>query len=342
MDYVELKYLNMVSYKLRNFKQKSNTLINCSCPFCGDSSYKKSRARAYIIEKNGKSVVYCHNCGVTKSIGQLLQFLDETIYSEYIVEKFKDTHIEKKEEYKPIDFSTGVAKRFNNKILGNMKKVSQLAVDHPVKKYIDNRLIPANLHYRLYFCRGFMAFTNTVIPGKFSEEALKYDEPRLLIPFWDKAGNIHAFQGRSFKKNSDLRYVTIVLDETTPKLYGLDKFRSDDYGYVVEGPIDSLFIPNCIATAGGDIAAALNGFDKNKLAIVYDNEKRSNETFHKLDKAINQGYNVCIFPDTVMHKDLNDMIMAGYTTKEVKTLIDNNVYSGLDAQLRLALWSKRN
>lgn len=341
MNYLENKYLDMVSYKLRNYKHKSNTLINCSCCYCGDSTTKKSRARGYIIEKNGKSVYYCHKCGVTVSIPNLIKFLDEDVYLQYIMEKFKDSKEQQPEKPK-IDFSTGLPKRFNNEILKDLKRISQYPATSGIKQYINRRMIPSNVHYRLYFCPKFMEFINTIIPNKFSEAALKFDEPRLLIPFWDKKGNIHAIQGRSFKKDSDLKYITIVIDENQPKIYGLDTFFEKQHGYVTEGPLDSLFIPNCLATAGGDIASALSSFDKSKLTIVYDNEKRSNETKHKLDRAINQGYNVCIFPDTILEKDINDMILAGYTSGEIKKIIDNNTYSGLDATLRLALWSKKN
>jgi len=339
MNYLELKYMNLVAYKLRNYKQRSNRLINFSCPYCGDSSHKKNRARGYILEKNGSSVFYCHNCSVTKSVEQFIKFLDETTYQEMMMEKFEDTRKEKKDEYQ-VDFST-VKRTFSNKILGGMKKISQLKHDHPVKKYIESRMIPTNLHYKLYYCPKFMAWVNSIIPDKFSKEALAYDEPRLLIPFWDKEGNIHAFQGRSFKRKTDTKYITIVLDESTPKLYGLDTLDERARIYVLEGPIDSMFIPNAIATAGGDMVSAVSGFDKENLVIVYDNEPRSIETHHKLDKAIDNGYNVCIFPDAVTEKDINKMREAGRSSPGIKSIIDYNIYSGLEAKLRLAEWSKR-
>lgn len=338
MNYLENKYVNLVSWKLRNFKHKSNSVINMSCPYCGDSNQKKNKARGYILEKNSKSVYYCHNCNITKSIEELVKFLDSTLYSEMIMEKFNDSKQSKEKE--EIDFSTGTKEKFSNNIFKGLKKVSQLSPDHKVKIYIQNRLIPSLYHYRFYYCPKFMTWVNTIIPNKFSEESLLFDEPRLIIPFWDNENKVHAFQGRSFKKNADPRYITIILDDSIPKIYGIDTVNVNKHMYVTEGPIDSLFLPNALATAGGDIVSALEGFDKEKITVVYDNEPRSKETIHKLDKAITLGYNICIFPDSIVQKDINLMRLAGLSRAEIKTIIDNNTYKGLEAKLKLSSWAK--
>jgi hypothetical protein len=104
-----------------------------------------------------------------------------------------------------------------------------------------------------------------------------------------------------------------------------------------------MFIPNSIATAGGDLVSALGSFHgeaKSSLVIVYDNEPRSKDTVKKLDKAILQGYRVCIWPDNVDHKDINDMVMAGLSSDFIKHIIDTNTYKDLSAKLALNRWSK--
>jgi len=184
-----------------------------------------------------------------------------------------------------------------------------------------------------------MNFVNTIIPNKFSEEALKNDETRLLIPFFDKNNNVHALQGRSLRNNS-VKYITIVLDESVPKVYGLDTVNLNETTFVFEGPIDSMFIQNSLAVAGGDSVSALSSFNKKNNVIVYDNEPRSKETYKKLDKAIMNGYNVCIWPDNLQHKDVNDMVLGGLSPEFITHTIKTNTYRDLAAKMALNRWSK--
>jgi hypothetical protein len=232
---------------------------------------------------------------------------------------------------KPPEFATSVLK--------GLKKVSQLRHDHTIKRYIDERKIPPAYHHKLYVCNNFFAFVNGLIPGKFSDESLKRDETRLLIPFLNREKKIHAFQGRALGK-STLKYITIVLDDMEHKIYGLDTVDLKSKTYVFEGPIDSMFIPNSISTAGGDLVSSLQGFDKSNLVIVYDNEPRATETIKKIDKARLLGYNVCIWPDNIEEKDVNDMVKAGMGAEYIKHVIDENTYRELSAKMALTAWSK--
>jgi hypothetical protein len=184
-----------------------------------------------------------------------------------------------------------------------------------------------------------MHFTNNLVPNKFSAESLAKDETRLLIPFLDSNKAVHAYQGRTLG-SSGLKYITIVLNESVPKLYGLDTCDRSRIIPVVEGPIDSMFVPNSIATAGGDLISAVQTFDRSRLTIVYDNEPRSRETVKKLDKAIMNGYNVCIWPETLEHKDINDMVLAGLSPEFIEHIIKTNTYKDLAAKLALQKWSK--
>jgi hypothetical protein len=161
--------------------------------------------------------------------------------------------------------------------LKDLKKVSQLKADHPVKQYIIKRQIPSDTHYKLFLCMKFKAWVNTMLPGKF--EDTENDEPRLILPFLDQDKKLFGFQGRSFKKTG-IRYITIILDDEKPKIFGLDTMDPSKDIYVVEGPIDSLFLPNGIASAGGDLITPLNYLDvqKDKFVVVYDNEPRNKHT----------------------------------------------------------------
>ena len=211
-----------LSNRLRNFKRKSGTLYNFSCPICGDSEKTKSKARGYIYDKSGKSVYHCHNCGASHSFSYFLKLIAGDLYQQYLVDKLgekksKDPEYEKMVEFvekmkKPVFMKEGPLK--------GLKKVSQLAPDHPIKVFVDKRKIPTIYHSKLFVCPNFMRFSNGLVDGKFSKDALAHDETRLLIPFLDANKSVHAYQGRSLRANSAVKYITIVLEESVPKLYG--------------------------------------------------------------------------------------------------------------------------
>ena len=342
MNWLEQKYVGMLSTRLRNYKRKSASLYNFSCPICGDSESVRSKARAYIYERKGKSSFHCHNCNASMAVPNFLKMVDQTIYNEFVLEKLKD-----QKSPQQIDLELFVDKMkkpsfIKGSPLKNLKKISQLSPDSRMKQYVVDRKIPTTYHAKLFSCPNFYAFTNECIPNKFSQESLDKDESRLLIPFIDKNNNLHAFQGRSLNPKNPLKYITIVVDESIPKVYGLDTVDFNKTTYVMEGPIDSMFIPNSIATAGGDLVSALSNIQSSKfsMVIVYDNEPRSKDTIKKLDKAILNGYNVCIWPDNLDHKDINDMVLAGLSPEFIKHIIDTNTYKDLSAKMALTKWSK--
>jgi hypothetical protein len=335
--FIESKYVELLSPQLRNFKKTDKTVYNFSCPICGDSERNKRKARGYVYVKGEHYIFHCHNCTVSMLFGNFLKEIDETIYKEYLFEKFQNNRYQKNESVSTFTQKMKTPKFLDFSPIKKLKKVSSLSSNHPIKKYIDSRKIPPNLHFKLFVCPEFKAFINEIIPHKFP--CIKNDETRLLIPFIDSNKKVHALQGRSMK-NSTVKYITIILDADIPKIYGLDTVKFNHKVFVFEGPIDSMFIENSIATAGGDIVSALDGYSKDKLIIVYDNEPRSKETLKKIDKAIELGYNVCIWPDYIQHKDVNEMIMFGMSSEKIKNIINSNTFNGLNAKLALVKWSK--
>lgn len=341
MHWLEQKYVGLISSHLRNFKRKSSGLYNFSCPLCGDSTTVKSKARGYIYDKKGKMLFHCHNCNATMAVPNFIKMVDQNLYNEFVMEKLKDNKTPEQLEMesfvdkmkKPIFLKEGPLK--------GLKKVSQLSPDHRVKKLVDARKIPTPYHAKLFSCPNFKKFTNDLVPGKFDEDSFQRDETRLLIPFFDKDKNMHAYQGRALGE-SKVKYITIVLNDAIPKVYGLDTVNFDKTVYVMEGPIDSMFINNSIATAGGDLVSALSPFSstKSSMVIVYDNEPRSRDTIKKLDKAIMQGYNVVIWPENLEHKDINDMVLAGMSSEFITHILKTNTYRDLAAKLALIKWSK--
>ena len=340
MDWLAHKYIGIVSTRLDKFKRKGSNLYNFRCPICGDSENNQNKARGYIYQKEGKMLFHCHNCGATMSIPNFIKMLDQNLYNEYQLEKLADKKTPEQDDYekfvekmkKPVFMTSGPLK--------GLKKVSQLHPDNPIKKFVVDRKIPNVYHAKLFACPNFKRFTNSLVPNKFSVESLARDETRLLIPFLDANKSVHAYQGRIVRGNSSVKYITIVLNDSVPKVYGLDTVNPNYTIPVLEGPIDSMFVPNSIATAGGDLVSAVRDFDKSRLVIVYDNEPRSSETVKKIDKAIMQGYNVCIWPENMEHKDINDMVISGLSSDFISHIIKTNTYRDLSAKLALQRWSK--
>jgi len=346
MLWLDTKYISLLSFRLRNFKRKGNDQWNFSCPFCGDSKTNKHKARGFIFERKGRLRYYCHNCNVPGvDVPKLVKHLDPMMYDEYVKEKLMADPI--KREKTDVELFADKMKPpvfMKSSPLKHLKKISLFQPSSAVKVWIDARMIPPESHYRLFFCKEFKHWVNDYcIPNKFDEDSLTRDEPRLVIPFLDEEGNLFGVQGRSFKKDANVRYITIIMDDSKPKVFGLDKINLKlPHIYVVEGPLDSLFLPNCVASCGSDLTTNLHRIvdDKSKFIVVYDNEPRNEEIVKKIEKAITAGYNVCIWPDSMAEKDINDMVLAGYTPAKVVDIINENVYSGLKAKLRFSEWKR--
>jgi len=220
-----------------------------------------------------------------------------------------------------------------------LKKISSLEHDNPAKRYINSRKIPTKHHFRLFLSLKFKKWVNTIIPDKF--ESTDFDEARLVIPYVDMDGSLIGFQGRAFGQTK-LRYISIHVDTDKPFIFGLDTIDKKEKIYVTEGPLDSLFLPNALAMGSSN---NLNGLkrvidDPSRFVIVLDNEPKNIDICNIVEKAIDLGYNVCIWPSHIEQKDINEMVLAGMKPEDVKLVIDCNTVCGLEAKLRITQWKK--
>ena len=220
----------------------------------------------------------------------------------------------------------------SNSKLRSLKKVSQLEDNHPARQFVLKRNIPFNKHYKIFYAPQFYKWVNTVVENKFS--SIQKDHPRLIIPFYTKEGDMFAFQGRALN-NENPKYITIKVDESKNKIYGLDDIDWSKRVYVVEGPIDSLFLDNCIATAQSDLR--VNG---NDVVLIPDNEPRNNEVVKQVKTYIEGNFNVVIWPSDIKEKDINEMILSGKTERDIKDIIARNTFNGLLARTKLSEWKR--
>ena len=326
--FVEIKYLNLLSPRLQKFARKKDFLWNFRCTYCGDSTRNKNKARGFVFQVKGDLIFKCHNCGISVPLGKLIQDLDPQLYKEYQLEKFQNTN-KPRVDMRKVKRVVSTRPTFKKDVLGSLTKLEDLNTTHPAKEYILDRKLPIDA---LYYTEKFKEWTNSVKPNTFQD--VRQDEGRIIIPFRTKEGYVFGFQGRSLS-NTGLRYITILLDEDQPKIFGLDTIDYENTIYITEGPLDSLLLRNCVAMAGADIS--LSGILGSNNVYIFDNEPRNREITRRIEKHITSGESVVIWPKHIVQKDINDMFLGGLC---VQNLVESNTYTGLTAKLKFNEWKK--
>ena len=321
MNFIDVKYINLISSRLIKFKRVKANLYNFRCPICGDSQKNKNKTRGYLYSMKADVNYKCHNCGISMTFSNFLKKVDPVVHKQYVFERFKDgstgrnTVVEdpKFEFDKPV-FKTKIA----------LPKCSE--VDGG-RSYLESRKIDPS---KFFYAEKFKEFVNTLKPT-FSDTT--YEESRVIIPLYYEK-NLIGIQGRSLNSKS-IKYITVMIDENAPKIYGLDNVRRDAPVYVTEGPFDSTFIPNAIAMCGAD--ADIDKWGISNPVWIYDNEPRNAEILNRISRTIDRGEKVVIWPSHIKEKDINDMVLSGL---DVQSVIESNTYSGLEAKLKFTTWKK--
>ena len=338
MNYIDTKYISLISPRLRNFTKKGDYLWNFSCPFCGDSQKNQRKARGFIYRTKNDLFYKCHNCSHGTNLSKLIEHVDIPLHKEYVLERYKEGLTSSGQgdrtpgagiKTPKFDFKKPVFK----KSLG-LESFAQLDENHPAVKFLLKRNLPRDAWNDIYFCPKFFEFSNTLIENKFP--SLEGDHPRMIIPFRNRDGEIFAYQGRAFGKEKQ-KYITIVLDKDHPKIFGYDRVDTSRCFYVVEGPFDSLFIENCVAVAQSDLRLPQY---KDKAVLVPDNEPRNRQVCKQIERCIEEGYSVVLFPKGTEEKDINDMILSGKSSAEIMGIIHSNTHKGLQAQTVFNSWKR--
>ena len=322
MDLIDSKYIGLISSRLQKFKKVKADLYNFRCPICGDSQKNKNKARGYIYRVKNNTNFKCHNCGASMSFNSLLKTMDTSLHKQYTLEKFKEGHTGKNfvVEAPKLEFKKPVFKKSINlpKASSNVR----------AKEYLVNRKIDPD---KFYYAENFMEWANT--QRKTFNNIVK-DEPRIIIPLYDEDKNMIGFQGRALN-SSPTKYITVMLDDEAPKVYGLESIDTELPIYVVEGPFDSTFVNNSVALCGSD--GDMGYFNGSDTILVYDNEPRNREIVNRIGKCIDRGEKVVIWPNGVKEKDINDMVLAGH---DVMSMLKLNTYSNLEAKIKFNTWKK--
>jgi transcription elongation factor Elf1 len=339
--HIDTKYLRLISSRLRNFKQKADNTYQFSCNFCGDSQKNKLKARGYVYQKSNNLFYKCFNCGIGTNVGNLIKHTDSTLYDEYILERYKAGESGNSNYQKP---TFDIPKpRFDKvekrKQFEHGEWLSRLPSGHFCLEYATKRQIPHKFYDKLLFTAEYERFITTLVPNH-GKKIL--NDARLVIPFYDKYNELIAVSGRALEtSDKTLRYVTIRTNDSEDKLiYGMDRVDLSKPVKIVEGPIDSLFLDNCVASGDANLVQIAKLIDAEKKVLIYDNQNRNKEVCKLMQDAIKLDYNVVIWPSSIEQKDINEMIMAGFSSGEIEEIISSNTFKSIEAQLKFNFWKK--
>jgi hypothetical protein len=278
----------------------------------------------------------CHNCDASLHFGSFLKQMDSLMYNQYTMERYSEglplnkPHQKVEDKFK-MEQPVFEPKNILDELLDRLDKLPD---DNEAVQFCLKRKIPREKFKQLYFVDDIRKIEQ--LSDKY-KNTLKTKEPRLVIPFYDEKGLLVGVTCRALR-NESLRYVTIKINEDKPFIFGLDFIDRNKKVYVVEGPIDSLFIPNCIAVAGTAFGKLDSlGIPKERLIVIFDNQPRNKEVCKIIDKTINSNYNIVIWPQTLEEKDINDIVLTG---KEPLNIIKKNIYNGLEAKMKFVSWKR--
>ena len=320
MDIIDSKYIGLISSRLQKFKRVKSNLYNFRCPICGDSQKHKNKARGYFYQIKTNTNFKCHNCGASLSFNNFLKQIDSTLHKQYTLEKFKEGHAGGRNfvvEEPKFDFTKPV---FKSKL--DLPKASEVPM---AKEYLTKRKLDPN---KFYFAQKFQEWTNK---QKQTFDNIVRDECRIVIPLYDTNSELIGFQGRSLVPNS-IKYITVMLNDNKPKIYGLEKINEREPIFIVEGPFDSTFVENSIAMCGSDVD--IRTYNWSDYIWVFDNEPRNREINNRVSKIIDRGDKVVIWPNHIKQKDINDMVLSNI---DVMSVLKSNTYSGSVSYTHLTL-----
>lgn len=330
--HIDLKYLSQVSNKLNLFRQRDTYVFNFRCPVCGDSHENQQKTRGYVFKKSDRLFFKCHNCDSPIGFGGLIKFLDGAAYSEYVMESYLDRNpkpITKTNSPNVVD-ETVVSRQHIP-----LRKLSELPSNHKAVVWFNKRKIPSKFLSEFYFVERFeeAKCLNEIMAKKAHGK-----EPRIIIPFWNRENKLIGVACREIENHTAKKYINVKFGDED-MIYGLDRMDVSKPIYVTEGPIDSLFLDNCIAVGNTALMKVVTlGIPASQFILVYDDQPKHHEVVHFVGRAIEAGFSVVIWDSGSSKKlDINELVIAGKNPVEI---VKRRTFSGLLAKLEYCKWKK--
>jgi transcription elongation factor Elf1 len=339
--WLEKKYIDLVSSQLDKFKWIKDSVARFRCPLCGDSQRNPHKTRGYLYQREDRYYIKCHNCNASMSFQTLLKDLNPALYKSFVFELLKEKNYSP--SFNPAPLPRPVVVERPSFDLPSLKTFDP---NHVAVQYVARRKIPEAAWGRLWYTDKWGSWLKSMGWIDPTEKELKKlnDGPRLVIPFFDRQHRLTTAQGRAlFPASSDSRYLTAKADDDVLKVFGLDAWDSNQPTWVCEGPLDALFMPNCLASAGADLVsvadqlADLGLLNISKTTLIFDNESRNTAIVRQMEKAIDRGYALVIWPNSVECKDINELALQ---STDYLAILSHSVHAGLMAQMQLSGWRR--
>ena len=270
-----------------------------------------------------------------QSVGNLIKDLDPTLHKRYVMERYTESG-EGKRKAKVPSFHFEAPKFKPKKTVIHLPSIGSLSKEHYARVYYEGRQIPNQFMDKIFFTEDFKKWAQSVCQVDYTN--LTQGEPRLVIPFFDEDNRLIGAQGRALRE-SKMRYVTVKVHENSKKIFGLERWTNKEPTYLVEGPIDSLFLPNSLAMAGADMSD-LTFLNKINTTIIFDNEPRNQHIVNRMYSTLRKGWRIVVWPHGGYgeSKDINDMILRGQAQDEILKIINKNTYSGQRGEVEVMMW----
>lgn len=328
-----------MSSRLDRFSQKKDDLYNFRCPLCGDSKKNTLKARGYVHRKANDYYYMCHNCGASTTFGNFLKSIDETMYRQYTLDRYKDGENGRSNYKKPKFVLSGPkpTERLIKQTKIPLPTISDLPEDHDAKKYVLSRKIPSKYFGEIFYSDNIEQFLRENYP---EAEVNFHDSDRRIVLFHtDEEDNVSYIVGRSIEPQASKRYVKVKVTDGE-KIFGLNRVDKSKTIYVVEGQFDSFFLCNAVAAGNSNLVGVAEKFSKKNVVLLYDVQPRNKDILKQIERSIEKDYKVCLLPDTLPGKDINEFIINGIQIEYLMSLVTKYTYSGLSAKLEFTRWRK--
>jgi predicted RNA-binding Zn-ribbon protein involved in translation (DUF1610 family) len=237
-------------YGNQNLKERSDH-YEFVCPVCGDMRFPNKR-KAWIYKDTWKYI--CFKCPCSMPFASYLKQTEPETYSKLIYSAF-GTMPEQRKRKEVIKDERPVLPVNSPFVDGELIPITS---NHPLARagldVCRSRRIRPEVFEKWFVClEGNQFFHrdaagNMIInPNTGKPEGNEYKN-RIIIPFYRFGGKWTQFDARAIDPNNPLRYLN--LKNVRREAYNIDFIRFDRPYYILEGTIDSTFIPNAIGIGG--------------------------------------------------------------------------------------------
>ena len=344
ISYIDQKYISALSCRLEGFRKVGDG-ANFKCPKCGDSASNKHKKRGWLLTNRGYVVFFCHNCSASLSFSDFLSFIDPNLHKEYVYDILKEKYGEREVKTEIPKPSREFKKDpdYIKDFLSVCKPISKLPKDHPAVIYCEERQIPSDKISKLFYVDNIRDISVLDKTKKYEGKIVDND-PRIILPIWGP-NYLVGVTCRSLEAKPKKRYLIYKFVEDIPlifNLYTIDGELGIDIKkpvFVTEGGFDSLFLDNAIAVNGADLKRVMKILSSLNLIFIPDKEPRNKQILHVYKEIIKMGQKLVIIPEYMKGKDINQMVLS-HGIDKVKSIINSNIVSGLEAELKLSNWKK--